>query len=294
MRRTLEKLSSQSQKKQEEFSRILEDIQKNTRAIKDRIGELKAGLSPARLKDGKKGLFPTGRSRSKNASFPESFPTQLLSILTEHQNITERVTELITSSVDLMEAKDREWDALGNHHVGMIFKSMEWRVDKLAALYGDVSLLMKTFLRLRGQLDRLLTSLEERQEPSRDKVEEVLHPLEDWRYAGFENRFRGSEEDVKTQQASFLAYFEKGGKVLDLGCGRGEFLELLEEKGIDALGVDINRQMVEICRDKGLECQEGDLLEVLMEQEDRSLGGIFSSQVIEHLPPDYLQKLIEV
>ncbi|MDH5386233.1 MAG: class I SAM-dependent methyltransferase, partial [Candidatus Aminicenantes bacterium] len=202
--------------------------------------------------------------------------------------------DLIESSIALMDAKDKEWDALGSNHVGMIFKSMEWRVDKLAAAYEDVNLLMKKFILLKEKLDQLLSILEEKRLPSQVQVKDILQPLEDWQYAGFENRYRGDEEEVKKQQAQFLPYFDKAGKVLDLGCGRGEFLELLRENGIDAQGIDLNEQMIEICRDKGFDCQKGDVLESLNQCQDNSLGGIFSSQVIEHLPPQYLQRMIEL
>lgn len=214
---------------------------------------------------------------------------------------TARLNELFSSLVDLIElqasladAKDREWDALGSNHVGMIFKSMEWRVDKLAAEYEDVKILMKKFLHLREKLNQLLLTLERKKSPSPSQVKEILEPLEDWRYAGFENRFRGYEEEVKKQQAYFLPYFTEGGLVLDLGCGRGEFLEMLQEKGIEAVGIDINDAMVETCRKKGLNCQKGDLLEKLAEYEDSTLGGIFSSQVVEHLPTQYLSRMLEL
>ena len=194
----------------------------------------------------------------------------------------------------LVDAKDKEWDALGNNHVGLIFKSLEWRVDKLAAETEDARLLMKKFILLREKLDRLLAALEEKKTPRPEEVRGLLEPLEDWRYAGFENRFRGGDEEVKNQLRQYVPCFPKEKAVLDLGCGRGEFLELLREEGIAAAGVDSNAQMVDICLDKGLRCEKGDLLEKLAGQPDGSLGGVFCSQVIEHLPPPYLMKLVEV
>jgi O-antigen chain-terminating methyltransferase len=191
----------------------------------------------------------------------------------------------------LVDAKDKEWDALGSNHVGLIFKSLEWRVDKLAAETEDAKLLMKKFILLREKLDRLLAALEEKKPPRPEEVRGLLAPLEDWRYAGFENRFRGGDEEVKKQLRQYVPYFPKDKTVLDLGCGRGEFLELLREEGISAAGVDNNVQMVDICLDKGLRCEMGDLLEKLAAQRDGSLGGIFSSQVIEHLPAPYLMRL---
>jgi O-antigen chain-terminating methyltransferase len=167
-------------------------------------------------------------------------------------------------------------------------------VDKLTNVYEDVNLLMKKFLLLKEQLDRLLGVLEEKNLPTQKQVLEILQPLKDWHYAAFENRHRGNEEEVKKQQSQFLPYFQEKGKVLDLGCGRGEFLELCRDNGIEAQGIDLNEQMVEICRDKGLDCQKGDILESLAEKSDTTLGGIFSSQVIEHLAPAQLKKLVEL
>ena len=192
------------------------------------------------------------------------------------------------------DARDREWDALGSNHVGTIFKSMEWRVDRLAAAYEDSLAVMKTFALLREQLDRLLTSLEEKKLPPPAQINEILQPLEDLRYTGFETRFRGTEVDIRRQLASYVSYFRPGGRVIDLGCGSGEFLDMLRENGIEGTGVDANGRMIDRCLDKGLDCEKGDIIEKMIGMPDASLDGIFSSQVIEHLAPAYLKRLIEI
>jgi SAM-dependent methyltransferase len=129
--------------------------------------------------------------------------------------------------------------------------------------------------------------------PSAPDVRSFLDRIEEARYAGFETRFRGDAETVARQQARHIVRFKPGGKVLDLGCGRGEFLELLKKNGVEGFGIDGNGAMVDICRDKGLACEQGDILEKLAARPDGSLDGIFSSQVIEHLDAVYLKKLIE-
>lgn len=212
----------------------------------------------------------------------------------EMSSLAAALADILQLQNVLTDAKDKEWDALASNHVGMIFKSMEWRVDKLAASSEDAALLIKKFVLLKDQLDRLLAVLEKKKLPSAAEVREIVGPLEDGLYTGFENRFRGSENDIKRQQAPHLIHFRPGGKVLDLGCGRGEFLELLKTNGLEGFGVDGNAQMVDICLEKGLNCAKGDLLEVLSGWPDGSLDGIFSSQVIEHLPPAYLKKMIEL
>ena len=152
----------------------------------------------------------------------------------------------------------------------------------------------RTFVLLQDQLGRLLAALQEKRLPTPAEVGEVWEPLRDWRYTRFENRHRGSREEIRGQLERYLAFFPAGGSILDLGCGRGEFLELLRDRGFRGAGVDLNAQMVEACRDKGLQAERADLLEALAGRADASLDGIFSAQVIEHLPAAALERLVEL
>jgi SAM-dependent methyltransferase len=257
MKRTLEKLASEREAKERAFNQKLDEI---------------------------KQALPLLQKKSKLFKGSSAAAAGLLS----------RLTELLELQSALADARDREWDALGSHHVGLIFKSLEWRVDALAAEQQDVQVLLKKFILLRDRLDRLLAALEEKRAPAPSEIEDVLEPLRDWRYAGFENRFRGSASAVKKQLEAYLPYLPRRGRILDLGCGRGEFLELLRDNGLEGEGVDLNSLMVESCLDKGLRCEKRDLLERLAAEPDGSLAGVFSSQVIEHLAPAHLQKLIEL
>jgi SAM-dependent methyltransferase/uncharacterized protein YoxC len=113
-------------------------------------------------------------------------------------------------------------------------------------------------------------------------------PSESWKYPAFEAAFRGSEADVATRLSTYLPIFAGAQNVLDVGCGRGEFLALLKKAAISAKGIDLNLEMVEICRARGLDVAHGDVLTYLRRLGDDSLGGLFAAQVVEHLPPDYL------
>ena len=117
--------------------------------------------------------------------------------------------------------------------------------------------------------------------------------LDSYKYVGFEDAFRGSTDDIRERLASYLPYFEGAADVLDVGCGRGEFLELLRDHGVQARGIDLNREMVEQCRTRDLTVDEGDVLSFLSQQPDASLGGLFASQVVEHLAPDYLLQALD-
>ena len=113
-------------------------------------------------------------------------------------------------------------------------------------------------------------------------------------YVGFENLYRGSRDEIRSRLVEYLPLFEGASDVLDVGCGRGEFLDLLREREIRARGVDVNAKMVEECRARGLDASAGDALTYLRVLEDGSLGGLFAAQVVEHLQPDYLVRLLDV
>lgn len=118
--------------------------------------------------------------------------------------------------------------------------------------------------------------------------------LDSYKYVGFENLFRGSQDTIRARLESYLPYFEGAADVLDVGCGRGEFLDLLKGRGITARGLDLNHEMVELCRSRGLEVTEGDVVSYLDGLPDGSLGGLFAAQVVEHLQPAYLLRFLDV
>ena len=118
-------------------------------------------------------------------------------------------------------------------------------------------------------------------------------PLDSYRYVGFEDQFRGSQLDIRGRVAEYVPLFEGASDVLDVGCGRGEFLDLLRARGISARGVDLNDEMVAVCRERGLEASVGDGLSYLLSVPDESLGGLFAAQVVEHLDPDYLVQFLD-
>jgi SAM-dependent methyltransferase len=114
-----------------------------------------------------------------------------------------------------------------------------------------------------------------------------------YKYVGFEQYYRGAPEVIRASQADYVPFFEGSTDVLDVGCGRGEFLDLLRERGIRASGLDGNHEMVELCRARGLDVRQGDALHHLSSLPDASLGGLFAAQVVEHFPPEYLVRVLE-
>lgn len=125
-----------------------------------------------------------------------------------------------------------------------------------------------------------------------DKSPSISAPKLD--YFLFENKFRGSEKSIKEAQKVYLKYFDKKDNVIDLGCGRGEFLELMLENNIKAKGVEPYEDYAKYCIHKGFDVTNTDAITFLNSLPDNSLGGIFMGQVLEHLSEDYLLKLIEL
>jgi SAM-dependent methyltransferase len=108
-------------------------------------------------------------------------------------------------------------------------------------------------------------------------------------YASLEDRFRGTREDIKERAKVYLPVVKEAmagsadAPVLDVGCGRGEWLELLKEHQLSARGIDMNRIFVAQCRDLGLDVIEGDGVEYLRTLHPASLGAVTGVHIIEHI-----------
>lgn len=103
-------------------------------------------------------------------------------------------------------------------------------------------------------------------------------------YAGLEDRFRGHRDEIKERFKVYLPYVKDRGPVVDLGSGRGEWLEILSEAGIEASGVDTNLIQLEQCRARGLNVSEEDFLTHLQRLDDASVGAVTGFHIVEHVP----------
>ena len=104
-------------------------------------------------------------------------------------------------------------------------------------------------------------------------------------YAQFEDEFRGSPAEIREKQKRYLKELAGRGKVLDLGCGRGEFLELLKENNIPCLGVEQNPAMAAALKEKGLPFVQKEVLEFIREPGE-AFFAVTAFHFIEHLAPD--------
>ncbi len=117
---------------------------------------------------------------------------------------------------------------------------------------------------------------------------------EDFNAKAFADTFGGSEDNIKEIYGMFIKYYENRKNVLDIGCGRGYFLDLAEAGSIKAYGIDLSADAVRECVNKGRKAKYADALAHLIETEDSGLDGAFIAHVVEHLSQDYLTGLIRL
>jgi SAM-dependent methyltransferase len=198
----------------------------------------------------------------------------------------------------------------------MLRKLMRWYVEPMAA---DQRVYNSSVLKLvdglseradeaaasRARAEQLLRELEERltrverrapggtaAAPATVAAQPAAAALPD--YFAFESRMRGSVESIRDRQRRYVDDFREAAPVLDIGCGRGELLQLLREAAVEARGIDADADMVAYARGEGLDVEQADLVEYLERVDDGSLGGIFMGQVVEHLPPGVLARSLEL
>ncbi|MEF7439058.1 methyltransferase domain-containing protein [Paenibacillus lautus] len=123
--------------------------------------------------------------------------------------------------------------------------------------------------------------------------------LFDSMYLAFEDRYRGTRSNIKMRQEYYIPHVDKvfkkmsNCKLLDLGCGRGEWLELLKEKGYAAEGTDLNEDMVNYCTELGIKVEYMDILSYLFKQNTESAGVITGFHIIEHIPLNITIRVLE-
>ena len=223
------------------------------------------------------------RERERTASF-DRFQSALIAFL---QSITAFV-----------ETKDRELTALGTR-----------RLDQHQQILDQHRPLLETLPELRAQIavvQRATGMLKRRFDDAvpgpavagASPAPAAGHPArvdsaDDYKYVGFEDQFRGSDESVGAKLSEYLPIFAGATDVVDLGCGRGEFLVALKAAGVRARGVDTNADMVAVARERGLDVSTGDALTYVNGLADESVGGLIATQVVEHLDASYLMRLLD-
>jgi SAM-dependent methyltransferase len=116
-------------------------------------------------------------------------------------------------------------------------------------------------------------------------------------YAAFEDEFRGPFRLIKERAREYLSdvlALERTGPVLDMGCGRGEWLEVLKEAGVEAYGVDLDEEFVLRCVDRGLDARRADVFRHLSDIPEGSLAAVTAFHLAEHLPTNMVVELLDL
>ncbi|HET9264264.1 MAG TPA: class I SAM-dependent methyltransferase [Vicinamibacterales bacterium] len=203
----------------------------------------------------------------------------------------------------MAENLDKRWESLDvrlETRTAALTSSYESLKGTQEAVRTAVSVSQQASLSLKRELERLMATRPDmagaEPEPpvTAARTEAFAPALDAFKYVGFEDRFRGPRELIRQRLESYVPMFEGARDVLDVGCGRGEFLELLAGAGISGRGIDLNHEMAELCRARGLDVTEADAVTYLSGLPDASLGGLFAAQVVEHLQPAYLLRFLEL
>ena len=166
----------------------------------------------------------------------------------------------------------------------------------ISLFHSRVSELRQENILMKQRLERVLSAIKQNYDLPDEVVLKITNELEniwDNDYFVFENRFRGEECDIQKRQEIYLPIFTDS-PVLDIGCGRGEFLSLLQREGITASGIDLNEDMIHICQEKGLKVEKISTFPYLNSLKDESMGGIFASHIIEHLETTSLRDFVKL
>ncbi|RZD17594.1 MAG: class I SAM-dependent methyltransferase [Candidatus Acididesulfobacter diazotrophicus] len=228
---------------------------------------------------------------------------EILDILQELSAVQLRTTEEInTMQQDILQTKFSELD--GNIDILKAkFSELNDNVnitnDNVNRTNQDIFRQIKDHkLNIIDMQRRLMLILEEARkmlpEPfSTQQIDNILKEEDhifDAMYATFEDKFRGTREDIKNRQKVYLPFVQEaydktvGASIIDVGCGRGEWLELLKESGFDAKGIELNKIMINICNELNLSVVEADAIDYLRSLPANSLCVVTGFHIIEHLP----------
>jgi O-antigen chain-terminating methyltransferase len=217
----------------------------------------------------------------------------------------ERMEGQVASALDTLRAEETSFlEALRETVIGQLETLRQQQASALQAVQAEVA---SQHRERRTQERHMALLLEEtRKHFSAGLPLAPLPPLEatakrtlDGFFAAFDERFRGRRQEVKRLLRVYLPMVQEAttrtatSPIVDLGCGRGEWLELLQEEGFQANGVDQNHVLVQECVGAGLNVVEGDLLTYLCSLPDRAVAGVTGFHIMEHLPFETLLQLFD-
>jgi SAM-dependent methyltransferase len=200
---------------------------------------------------------------------------QTQGVLDQMRLFAESVRETFEALLDLLEMPS-------DHVHADLVEQLDGALDRLAAFErtpGEPRVVVAELERRIGQLE----------------AAEARRHFDPWfGNDRFEAEFRGGRDELLDRYRGLAAELAGCAPVLDVGCGRGEFLELLAEIDVDATGVDIDPHLVEAAKRRDLNVEQADGIEWLAGEVDDSLGGLVTIQVVEHLSAQQVADLVRL
>lgn len=321
LRRSLLKLIRPSTETQWAFNadvhRALSEAMANIRAERSSLDAVRAGLaslemlsdvSSSRLGDLEEALTEAIDRLQESMAFKvdiepiHAMESRQLEALDEMRGAVGHQSDRLDGQTDRLEGQSNRLEKQSDRLKGQSDR-LEGQSDRLDGLVAAVDSMALELQRSRGELSRhravvdlALRELRSSVPTGGPDIAAVTRPLDesyDTFYEDFESVFRGTREQVMDRQRDYVELVaDLPGPVLDVGPGRGEWLELLNEVDISASGVDTNGQFVAGCRDRGLEVIHGDAFDHLRSVPEASLGAVTAFQVVEHLPFENLVDLL--
>ena len=245
------------------FQRLTAHRQGDLEAVRVALLHLEStlGFSVARIPTGSD--QPGGELAHK--ALRKAFGRQAQGIFEQTRNFAEAVRDALNALVAVLETPGTHEHADIDGRLAAVLERVA-ELDRAPALRSDVAV-----ANLEARLERL-------------EAAEARRSFTPWfSNERFEEVFRGSRDQLLEHYRELAALFTGLEPVVDVGCGRGEFLELLAEVGSDAVGIEVDPVLVEACVARGLRAEQDDAIHHIASAPDGSLGGIVLIQVVEHL-----------
>ncbi len=236
-------------------------------SVYERLNSLEEYVSPSGLRSD---MFTMLERRITDLVMAQ-FSALREEMITKAQYAENRLTSLNEALVSYVDAKQGQNDE---------------KMAEFTRLQSDAIAELKQSL---DTIRRLVTSSSSISTPDvRTTANSEFQVIDDAMYVALENHFRGSRDLIARRQHEYLPMLPTSitatTPLIDLGCGRGEWLKVVQANGISAIGVDSNAVCVAECKEENLEVIQSDLLDFLNKQPDKSVGTYTLFQVLEHLP----------
>jgi len=288
------------QKRHEELDRRLEErVEALSREVNHQGGELSQ-----RIEDTARGIDSLGAEVQERF---EALRAQGLEVQKRHEELEKRLEEkadAVSQEFNWLDSRLAQELLTHKQELARQTGPLMGMSDRLATLATKMHELKTNVIFQERRLTMLLEEARRRlpklfREDQLAVFAKELEQMNDLMYVQFEDQFRGTREDIRERVKIYLPIMResKAGTekrpILDLGCGRGEWLEVLREEGLKARGIDLNKAVVEMVQEMGLEVTQAEVLDYLQSLPDKSLGAVTGFHIMEHLPLRILLRVLE-